>query len=212
LILEVTGRSYILTMTITNSPDVVSRADLLPTAELGLSMLFAEYSTPYWYAIYTKPRHEKRVAEQLIQKSVETLLPVYECIRRWKNGRHRVHFPLFPGYAFVRIALKDRLDVIKVPGVIRIVGSDRGPLPLANEEIEGLQQGLAAGIDVLPHPYLAAGRRVRVVSGPLRGMRGIMIRRKGNYRIVVSLDLIMQSMMADVDIADVRPDEDVSRR
>lgn len=207
-----TGRSCILIVTITDSPDVVPAVDLLPKGDPVPQMPFAEYGTPCWYAIYTKPRHEKRVAEQLIQKSVETLLPVYESIRRWKNGRHRVQFPLFPGYAFVKIALKDRLDVIKVPGVIRIVGSDRGPLPLPNEEIEGLRRGLAAGIDVLPHPYLAAGRRIRVVSGPLRGMRGIMIRQKSHFRIVVSLDLIMQSIMADVDVADVRPDEEVARR
>lgn len=199
-------------MTITNSPELMPVTDRLSIGGQVLSKPSVEHGLPYWYAIYTKPRHEKRVAEQLIQKSVETLLPVYECIRRWKNGRHRVQFPLFPGYAFVRIALKDRMDVVKVPGVVRIVGFDRGPLPLANEEIEGLRRGLAAGIDVLPHPYLTAGRRIRVVSGPLRGMRGIMIRRKGQYRIVVSLDLIMQSIRADVDVADVRPDEDVSQR
>jgi transcription antitermination factor NusG len=199
-------------MTITNSPEMLAVTDRLPTGDYRLPTPIVEHGLPYWYAIYTKPRHEKRVAEQLIRKSVETLLPVYECIRRWKNGRHRVQFPLFPGYAFVRIALKDRLDVIKVPGVIRLVGSDRGPLPLPNGEIEGLRRGLAAGIDVLPHPYLTAGRRIRVVSGPLRGMRGIMIRRKGQYRIVVSLDLIMQSIRADVDVADIRPDEDVPRR
>lgn len=199
-------------MTITNSPDVFSEVGLFRNNGPAMSPPTTEHGSPYWYAIYTKPRHEKRVAEQLIQKSVQTLLPVYECVRRWKNGRHRVQFPLFPGYAFVRIDLKDRLEVMKVPGVVRLVGSDRGPIPLPNEEIEGLRRGLAAGVDVLPHPYLTVGRRIRVVSGPLQGMRGIMIRQKSHFRIVVSLDLIMQSIRADVDVADVRPDEEVSLR
>ena len=188
------------------------RYDPLSNDHLVVQGLSAEYGQPRWYAVYTKARHEKRVAEQLIQKSVETLLPVYESIRWWRNGRHRVQFPLFPGYAFVRIVLTDRLEVIKVPGVVRLVGFDGKPVPLLDEEIEALRRGLAAGIGASPHPYLTIGRRVRVVSGPLQGMRGILVRRKGQFRVVVSLDLIMRSMIADVDIADVRPETDVSQR
>ncbi len=202
--LEVTGRSYILMMTETWFAQAVSKPDLQPNDQYILQGISAEYGQPRWYAVCTKARHEKRVAEQLIQRSVETLLPVYESIRRWKNGRHRVQFPLFPGYAFVRIALKNRLEVVKVPGVVRLVAFNGKPVPLTDEEIERLRRGLAAGIDVRPHPYLTVGRRVRVVSGPLQGARGILVRRKGRFRIVVSLDLIMRSMIADVDVADVR--------
>lgn len=165
-----------------------------------------EYFEPRWYALYTRARHEKRVAEQLNRKSVETMVPLYETVRRWRNGRHRVQFPLFPGYAFVHIALKDRLEAVKVPGAVRLVGFEGKPVALPDEEVEGLRRGLAEGIEVRPHPYLTAGRRVCVVSGPLRGMRGILLRRKSHCRLVVSLDLIMRSMIADVDIADVRPE------
>jgi transcription antitermination factor NusG len=172
--------------------------------------LAAEYGEPHWYAVYTRARHEKRVEEHLKRKSVETLLPIYETVRRWKNGRHRVQFPLFPGYEFVRIALKDRLEVMKVPGVVRLVGFDGKPTPLPDEEMEGLRRGLAAGVGARPHPYLTVGRRVRVVSGPLQGMRGILVRRKSQLRVVISLELIMRSMIADVDIADIRPDIDAS--
>lgn len=201
-------------MTGTNDTNLTrggTRSDFLPDDRLISQGPPAEYAQPHWYAIYTKARHEKRVAEQLIEKSVETLLPVYESIRRWRNGRHRVQFPLFPGYAFVRIALRDRLEVIKVPGVVRLVGFDQGPVPLPDEEIEGLRRGIAAGIEVSPHPYLTSGRRVQVVSGPLQGMRGVLVRRKGRFRVVVSLDLIMQSMIADVDVADIRPEAGTSR-
>jgi len=175
-----------------------------------LPELAAEYGEQRWYAVYTRARHEKRVEEQLRQRSVETLLPIYETVRRWKNGRHRVQFPLFPGYAFVRIALKDRMEVMRVPGVVRLVGFEGKPVALPDEEMEGLRRGLTAGVEVRPHPYLRVGRRVCVVSGPLQGMRGILVRRKSQLRVVVSLELIMRSMIADVDIADIRPDMDAS--
>ena len=195
----------------TLSQIALADADLLSGDEFAHRDLPSEYVKPHWYAVYTRARHEKRVEEQLRGKSIETLLPLYETVRRWKNGRHRVQFPLFPGYAFVRIALKDRLEVVKVPGVIHLVGFDGKPTPLLDEEMEGLRRGLAAGIEARPHPYLTVGRRVHVVSGPLQGMRGILVRRKNTLRVVVSLELIMRSIVADVDIADVRPDLDSSR-
>jgi transcription antitermination factor NusG len=194
-----------------DSQVMITGAELLPSGAHAIQELAAEYAEPRWYALYTRARHEKRVEEQLQRKSVETLLPLYETVRRWKNGRHRVQFPLFPGYAFVRIALKDRLVVMKVPGVVRLVGFDGKPMPLPEEEMEGLRRGLAAGVDARPHPFLTSGRRVQVVSGPLQGMRGILVRRKSRLRVVISLDLIMRSMIADVDIADIRPDFDASR-
>lgn len=195
-----------------NTQIAMSQTDLLLGRPRTLTDLSVEYGDRHWYAVYTRARHEKRVEEQLRRKSVETLLPIYETLRRWKNGRHRVQFPLFPGYAFVRIALKDRLEVIKVPGVVRLVGFDGKPTPLPEEEINGLRRGLAAGVEIRPHPYLTVGRGVRVVSGPLQGMRGILVRRKSQLRVVISLELIMRSMMADVDIADIRPDPSASGR
>lgn len=182
-------------------------ADLVSSEQQMTQVLSSDLERPRWYAIYTKARHEKRVAEQLAQKSVKTLLPLYESVQHWRNGRHRVLFPLFPGYAFVRILLSNRREVLKVPGVVRLVGFGNGPVPLRDEDIEGLRRGLVSGISLSPHPYLTAGRRVCVVSGPLEGMRGILVRRKGEFRLVVSLDLIMRSVIADVDVADIRPEK-----
>ncbi len=199
-----------MTVTETSLLQSVTASAFASNEQVSLHRLSEEYVQPRWYAIYTKARHEKRVAEQLIQKSVETLLPMYESIRRWRNGRHRVQFPLFPGYAFVRIALKDRLEVVKTPGVVRLVSFDGKPKPLPEEEIAAVRRGLAAGVGLRPHPYLTIGRHVHVVSGPLQGMRGILVRRKGQFRVVVSLDLIMRSIVADVDIADIRPEATTS--
>ncbi len=160
---------------------------------------------PRWYAAYTRSRHEKSVADLLQHKQIEMFLPLYESVRRWRNGDHRVQLPLFPGYAFVHIALCDRLHVLKVPGVVRLVGFDGTPTPLDDEEVQGLRRALSAGVGVAPHPYLTVGHRVRVTAGPLAGREGILLRRKGAVRVVLSVDLIQRSIVADVDAAWLEP-------
>ena len=77
---------------------------------------------PAWYAVYTCANHEKRVADQFVQRSVEHFLPTFETIRRWKDRKMRIQQPLFPGYIFVRLLLRDRLRVLQVPSVVRLVG------------------------------------------------------------------------------------------
>ena len=160
---------------------------------------------PRWYALTTRSRHEKSVGELLQRKRIETFLPVYETIRRWKNGDHRVALPLFPGYAFVHIALRDRLQVLKVPGVVRMVGFDRGPTPLEDAEVESLRCALSAGVKALPHPYLTAGRRVRITGGALAGREGVLLRKKSDASVVLSLDLIQRSVLVSVDAAWIEP-------
>ena len=153
---------------------------------------------PRWYALYTRSRHEKTVGDLLRRKQIETFLPLYETVRRWKNGDHRVELPLFPGYAFVHIALRNRLPVLKVPGVVRMVGFDGGPTPLEDAEVESLRQALSAGVKAVPHPYLTVGRRVRITGGALAGREGILLRTKGEERVVLSLDLIQRSVLVNV--------------
>jgi transcription termination/antitermination protein NusG len=165
----------------------------------------ALYAEPRWYAAWTRSRHEKAVAEQLERKLVETFLPLYETVRQWKNGRHRVALPLFPGYAFVRIALRDRLEVLKVPGVVRLVGFNGTPTPLGDEEVESLRHALALGVRASPHPFLTVGRRVRITAGPLAGYEGILVRRKGSQRIVLSIDLIQRSIQLDTSAVSLAP-------
>ena len=158
-----------------------------------------------WYAAYTCANHEKRVREQLEQRSVESFLPLYETVRRWKDRRMRLQLPLFPGYIFIRMALGDRLLVLKVPSVVRLVGFNGQLAALSNAEIDGLKKGLDYGVRAEPHPFLTTGRRVRIKAGPLEGREGILIRRKGSLRVVLSVELIQRSIVVDVDVADVQP-------
>ena len=158
-----------------------------------------------WYAGYTASRHEKRVAEHFAQRGIEHFLPLYETIHRWNNGRHRVQLPLFPGYIFVRIALRNRLRVIEVPGFVRLVGFNSLPCPLPETDINKMKEALNKGVLAEPYPYLTVGTRVEVRNGPLQGMTGILLRRQNRCRVVISVDLIMRSMAVEVEAADVAP-------
>jgi transcription antitermination factor NusG len=156
-----------------------------------------------WYAVCTRSNHEKCAAAQLDLRSIEHFLPLYETVRNWKDRRKRVEFPLFPGYIFVRIALQERMRVLLTPGIVRLVGFDNRPAALPIEEIEALRSVLVHGVHSEPHPYLSVGRRVRITRGALAGMEGVLIRKKGRVRLVLSIDLIRQSAMIEVDSADV---------
>jgi transcription antitermination factor NusG len=177
------------------------RAERAPSSQVSdLAML-----KPHWYAIYTRARHEIRVAEELDARSVEHFLPFYSSVRRWKDRRVRLTMPLFPGYLFVRLALQDRLSVLQIPSVVRLIGFGGLPTALSDEEVEILRSSLAEHWHAEPHPFLTVGRRVRIVSGSLAGLEGILRRKKNNLRFVVSLELIRSAFAVDVDAADVRP-------
>jgi transcription antitermination factor NusG len=158
---------------------------------------------PLWYAVYTNANHEKRVAKQLEQRSIEHLLPTYDSVRRWKDRRVHLQMPLFPGYVFVRFALRDRLQVLQIPSVAHLVSFSGHPAPVPDEDIQSIQKCLNRGHHVEPYSYLKAGRRARVRSGPLQGLEGIILRRKNRTRIILSFDLIMRSVAVEVDDADL---------
>jgi transcription antitermination factor NusG len=160
-------------------------------------------SDAFWYAACTASRHEKSVAEHLRQRDVECFLPLYETIHRWNNGRHRVQLPLFPGYIFVRMALRDKLRVLQVPGLAHLVSFSGVPAVLPRTEIESLRNALKSGVMAEPHNYLTVGSRVEIRRGPLQGMQGILLRHQAQYRVVISVEMIMQSIAVEVAAEDV---------
>jgi transcription antitermination factor NusG len=162
-----------------------------------------EYTEPRWYAAYTSANHEKCAALQLVQRSVEHFLPLYESVRRWRDRRMKLQMPLFPGYIFVRLALRDRLQVLQVPGVARLVGFNGLPCALPDSEIEAMQTCLERKACLEPHPYVQVGRRVRVKCGPLAGLEGIVVRKKNRVRFIISLELIQRSVAVEVEAGDV---------
>jgi transcription antitermination factor NusG len=177
-----------------------------PTANLAAgSALHAPHLDPRWFAVQTCANHEKRVLAQLNQREVETFLPVYGSVRKWKDRRVRLELPLFPGYLFVHLAMRDRLQVLQTPSVVRLVGFGGQPAALPDQEIEALRLGLSRDMVIEPCPYLKVGQRVRVRSGALEGLQGILVRKKNITRFVISLDLIMRSVSAEIDVDNLEP-------
>jgi transcription antitermination factor NusG len=143
------------------------------------------------------------VAEYLAQRRIESFLPLYRSQRIWKDGSKVIlHLPLFPSYIFVCIEAYQRVSVLDVPGVLSIVGNRRELTPLPDDELEALRAGLHLR-QVEPHPYLVMGERARIKSGALVGMEGVLLRAKNNFRVVLSLDHIMQSVAVEVDSAEL---------
>ena len=160
-------------------------------------------SVARWIAIYTIARHEKAVAKQLEDRKVETFLPLYRSVHRWKDRRKEVELALFPSYVFVKMAATDKLTVLQLPGVVDIVKFKGEPAILPEDEIEALRNGLENNLYAEPCPYLRVGRRVRVVRGPLAGAEGILSRKKDRYRVVISVDVLMRSVSVEVDAMDL---------
>jgi transcription antitermination factor NusG len=167
--------------------------------------MIPDNSVPRWYAAYTRSHHEKTTAEHLTQRSIEHFVPTYDSVRMWKDRKKRLELPLFPGYVFVRMLLDEKRSVLVVPGVVRLVGFDNHPLAVPDDEIETLRSVVAHKLKIEPHPFLVAGRRVRILRGALEGMQGILVRRKGRLRMLLSIELIRRTAMIEVDAQDVEP-------
>jgi transcription antitermination factor NusG len=159
----------------------------------------------HWYAIYVQPSHEAQVAKRFNIRDIESYLPQYRVERRWKNRcTAKLDLPLFPGYIFARIAVSERVRILEVPSVLFMVGTAGRPTPLPDRDIEILRAGLQVR-NANPHPFLTVGERARIQRGALAGMEGVVLRRKNGLRVVISLDLIMQSISVEVDWDDLEP-------
>ncbi|MGA8622097.1 MAG: UpxY family transcription antiterminator [Candidatus Sulfotelmatobacter sp.] len=171
-----------------------------PATGLGQGGQFA-----HWYAIYASPRHEKRVHEHLSYRNLECFLPLYRSVHRWKNGCKRlVELPLFPGYLFVKIGQEQRVRVLEIPGVLSFVGCKALPAQLSDFEIETLRSGLHLK-KFAPYRDLVVGEKVRIKAGPLAGLAGVLVRTTNGLRVVLTLNMINQSVAVELDATDVEP-------
>jgi transcription antitermination factor NusG len=149
-----------------------------------------------WYAIQTFPRHEKKIAAELQQRSIECLLPLVSSERQWSDRRVSIDTPLFPGYVFVRIARDQgaRVAVLRAPGVRNFVGMRGLGEPIPDGQIENVQAVIAKNVSFSSCPFLNVGQRVRVRGGSLEGIEGIVTAINGDESLVISVDLIQKSL------------------
>ncbi len=171
----------------------------------GGALASAGHLCPRWFAVFTTSHHEKRVLQHLRERQIESFLPLYRTVRRRTNRcKVALELPLFPNYLFVQIERSQHARVLAVPGILSIVGTGREPAPLPDFEVVALRSGLQLR-KIVPHPYLAVGERARIKAGALAGLEGVLLRKKNDLRVVLTLDQIMRSIAVEVDADDLEP-------
>ena len=154
-----------------------------------------------WYAVYVRSRFEKKVHMQLVQKQIESYLPLVEEIRVWSDRKKKVHEPLFRGYVFVKFDLRERLKVLRTEGLVRLVGNQDRPSPIHDDEIEWIRRVLGdptLAKDLRREELPVPGKRVEIVAGPLRGVRGTISQIRGRARFVIEVEAIARAFSVEV--------------
>jgi transcription antitermination factor NusG len=157
-----------------------------------------------WYALYTRHQHEKCVQRILTGKGFEAFLPLYATAHQWKDRIKRVSLPLFPCYVFLRGPFTHWLPVLSTPGVHAVVGYGGEPACISNAEIEAIRTVVESPVKAEPHPFLKCGDRVRVTAGPLRGLEGILLRKKNWCKLLLSVEMLQRSVAVEIDVAMVQ--------
>jgi transcription antitermination factor NusG len=152
-----------------------------------------------WFALSVTVRHEKVISELLRHKGFETFLPLYRRRHQYVRRFREFDLPLFPGYLFCRTDLSTRLPIMTTPGVVRIVGAGRTPIPVDHSEMVSLQKAAAAGITMSPHPFLRTGQLGLVIVGPLAGVEGIVVKSKHSSRLILSVGLLQRAVQLEID-------------
>jgi len=154
-----------------------------------------------WYALHTRPRHEKIVNQRLSERGVQTFLPLIEQVRRWSDRKKILELPLFSGYVFAKCTShrNERLKAVRVDGVLELVGGRGEGSPIPEDQVEAVRTLLGKNVPWSLHPYLEIGQRVRITSGPLNGVEGILMARQGERTLVISVNAIQRSLAIRVE-------------
>jgi len=159
----------------------------------------------HWYALHVRPRFEKNVQTHLEEKGYEVFFPTYSVTRQWSDRVKSLQFPLFPGYVFCRFSVNARLPILVTPGVNQVVGAGKTPVTVDDNELETIRRVMESGVAAQPWPYLKVGETVRIETGPLEGLLGIVTRIKNSNRLVVSVSLLMRSVSVELDSKWIKP-------
>jgi len=170
--------------------------------------MMAQNSVASWYCIHTRSRHENVVHNRLIEKGLNSFLPKMEVWSKRKDRKKKIHKVLFPGYLFVNDCLNHykSLEILKTPGVVRILGNEQGPVPVPEAQIESIMRILDRGVVMNPIPYLKEGQLVRVVDGPLQGCEGFLSEvKEDKERLIISVDILKRSVAVEIEATSVEP-------
>jgi transcription antitermination factor NusG len=163
------------------------------------NLIMANGASTQWFALVVKPRFDKAVARALEAKGYETLVPTYRKCHTYGTRSKSSELPLFPGYVCCRFDAHTTMPILSTPGVLRVIAIRSVPVPLSEIEISSLQTAIKAQLPVEPFPFLATGQKVRITSGVLAGVEGIVLGPKPNLRLVLSITLLQRSVLLEID-------------
>jgi len=154
-----------------------------------------------WHALYTRHQHERLVAHALTSKGFDIFLPQYRAIHRWKDRWKELELPLFPNYVFILGGLDRMLNILTTPGVHSLVAWGGRPADIPQYEIDAVRRLVESPLRIQQYPFIKCGDRVRIKSGPLEGIEGILVRSKSAYRLVLSVEMLARSAAVEVDVS-----------
>ena len=160
---------------------------------------------PKWFALYTKPQHEKFVESALTEKNIESFTPTVLLKKKWSDRVRLIEQPLFKGYCFAKFSIKDRILIVSQRGVVNIVNFRNKYISVQDSVIDSLKILVKNKVKIDPYPFLKTGDRIRVKRGPLKNIEGYIIekRSKNSISLVISIEVIASSIKCVVDAADV---------
>ena len=151
-----------------------------------------------WIAVYTKSRHEQIVINELSKKDIESFCPMFKERRQWSDRKKWVHFPLFRSYVFARIQLKENIFVLQTIGVNKIVKFQNKISIIPDQVINDIKNIVDGGYKIQQVDYFIKGDEVSVVSGPLKGVNGIIQDLKGDSRLIMKVEAIRQAFSIEI--------------
>jgi transcription antitermination factor NusG len=170
-----------------------------PQDTVGVSGAGAEECLVQWFAVTVRPQHEQTAEKGLAAKGLETYLPLYLAVRQWSDRTKTLRLPLFPGYVFCRFDRTQHTTVVRTPGVRTIVSFGGEPAPVPEVQLDVVRKMLASGSQVEPWPFLEAGQRIRIASGPLSGVEGTLVETPESCRLVVNIEMFRRSCAVRVE-------------
>lgn len=175
-------------------------------------ILSIAHNHKHWYALHVRSNQERRVETILGTKGYNTFLPLYRSTRKWSDRSKVIHEPLFPGYVFCEFDVTQRAPIVTIENVIRVVGFGPGPTPVDASELEQVRTAMESGMSLMPWRHFERGQLVQVQEGPLAGVKGVFIERRGVSRVVLTLTLIQRSMAVELDGCGVTPINPILKR
>ncbi len=157
-----------------------------------------------WIVVRSKPRSEKVVHNELVKKNIESYLPLLKERRKWSDRKKWVEFPLFSSYLFARIDIKDSIFVLQTQGVNTIVKFGKQIAIVQNSVIEAIRLAMEGGYQLEPVEYFVEGNQVEVIAGPMKGVKGIVAKLKGQNRLIIKIDAIQQALSIQIESKFIR--------